>query len=90
MVVAHQAPSAPTVDEGRITANYPHRRYVSPEDWLREHPGTFGRTLFYEMLQANRLPHVRVKRKYLVPSDLLDLLLAKQLDGTADSPASAA
>ncbi len=94
MVIAHQAPSVPKAADDRGDSSRlgvrTDRRYVSPDEWLRENPGTFGRTAFYEMLQAGRLPHVRVRRKYLVPSDLLDLLLAKQIDSAIESSTSAA
>jgi excisionase family DNA binding protein len=53
------------------------RRYLSPERWLRENPDTIGRTLLYESIRAGTVPSVKLGRRYLVPDDLLDRLLAE-------------
>lgn len=60
------------------------RQYLSPEAWLRQHPGTIGRTPFYEALRRGELPHVRIGRRYLVPDDLLDLLLVAKRSSEQD------
>jgi hypothetical protein len=54
------------------------RRYLSPDNWLKEHPGTLGRTLFYQSLKTGEIPHVRVGRRVLVPDDALDIVRASR------------
>ena len=54
------------------------RRYVGPEEWLRTHPDTIGRTLLYAMLRSGEFPSIRVGRRFLVPDDALDVLLERQ------------
>jgi excisionase family DNA binding protein len=64
----------PTDGRAPITAR--PRRYLSPEQWLRENPDTIGRTLLYSSIRLGRIPAVKVGRRYLVPDDFLDQLLA--------------
>jgi len=88
MVSTPHSPTAAELDDRQHppgdVADRAQRRYLSPEDWLRENPGTIGRTKLYELLQeGDRLPAVRLGRRYLVPSDLLNLLLAEQSNVSA-------
>lgn len=61
--------------------------YVSPEAWRQEHPGVIGRTLLYEAIRRGEIPHVRVGRRILVPSDALDRMLAAQQESHPDRAA---
>ena len=46
--------------------------WVKPPEWLRRHPGLFGKDTFYARIKDRSIPSVRVGRKILVPDDLLD------------------
>ena len=43
--------------------------------FLRKHKGMIGRTAFYEGIRQNTIPHIRIGRKILVPSDALERVL---------------
>jgi hypothetical protein len=61
------------------------RRYLSPDNWLREHPGTIGRTLLYESIKTGEIPHVRFGRRVLIPDDALDLVRSARAPALATS-----
>ena len=52
--------------------------WVKPSEWLRLHPGLFGKDTFYARLRDGTIPSIRAGRKILVPDDLLDRMLAKE------------
>ena len=49
---------------------------LSPDEFLKEMQGTIGRNSVYGLIQANRIKHVRLGRKILIPrSELTDFLV---------------
>ena len=46
--------------------------WVKASEWLRRHPGVFGKDTFYARIKDRSIPCVIVGRKILVPDDLLD------------------
>lgn len=49
--------------------------FVPVPEFLRRNPGLIGRTTLYELVKARRIPHVRIGRKVLIPTNLLSLLV---------------
>ena len=50
---------------------------VKPSEWLKLHPGLFGKDTFYARVKDGTIPSIRAGRKILVPDDLLDRMLAE-------------
>ncbi len=76
------------------------RTYISVPEFLERNrdPITgsrvIGRDAIYTAIRTGQLPHIRIGRKLLVPSDALDILAAQSTstatlpDPTASSPAA--
>ncbi len=43
--------------------------------FLERYKGVIGRNLFYELIAQRKLPHVRIGRKILVPSDAFERMM---------------
>ncbi len=56
-------------------------KWVKPSEWLRLHPGLFGKDTFYARVRDGTIPSIRAGRKILVPDDLLDRMLAEAGQG---------
>lgn len=54
------------------------RIWLSSSAFLKQHEGLIGRNAFYEGVRRGEIPHIKLGRKILVPSDALDRLLAKR------------
>ena len=54
--------------------------WLSPTEFLNRHKGKFGRNLLYDWLAEDKLPHVQIGRKILIPSDAFDRMLAVRAD----------
>ena len=52
--------------------------WMNAAEWLRRHPGVFGKDTFYARISDGSVPCVKAGRKILVPEDLLDRMLAGQ------------
>ena len=55
------------------------RRWYSPEEFLREarrQGAAVSRGVIYEGARTGRLPHIRIGKRILIPSDALDRMLA--------------
>ena len=61
------------------------RRYLTVEEFIAENKRhgrpLSGRTALYDALRQNAVPHIRVGRKILIPSDAFDLMLVAQQRG---------
>lgn len=53
-------------------------QWMSAAEWLRRNQGIFGRDTWYTRLNDGSLPCLKVGRKILVPSDLLDRVFSAQ------------
>ena len=64
-------------------------KWVKPSEWLRLHPGLFGKDTFYARLRDGTIPCIKAGRKILVPEDLLDRMLAEaeRVNGTGHTRA---
>ena len=57
-------------------------KWMTGAEWLRRHPGVFGKDTFYARIRDKTIPCVKAGRKILVPDDLLDRIYeAGQRDG---------
>ena len=53
-------------------------QWMNAAEWLRQHPGVFGKDTFYARVSDGSIPSLKIGRKVLVPEDLLDRMLAGQ------------
>lgn len=63
------------------------RRYLTPEQAIEEARAAgapIGRSGFYEALRRGQVPHARVGKRYLIPADFLERLLAEPKAPVAD------
>jgi hypothetical protein len=54
----------------------PKGEWMKASEWLRRHPGIFGKDTFYARLKDGSVPCLKVGRTVLVPDDLLDRMMA--------------
>ena len=54
--------------------------WLSPAEFLAQHQGRFGRNSLYNWLAEDKLPHLTIGRKILIPSDAFSRMLAEQKD----------
>ncbi len=52
--------------------------WLSPTQFLGRHQGKFGRNKLYDWLAEGKLPHIRIDRKILIPSDAFERMLDTQ------------
>ena len=52
--------------------------WLSPAEFLARHHGRFGRNTLYNWLAENKLPHLSIGRKILIPADAFARMLAAQ------------
>ena len=52
--------------------------WLSPTEFLTRHRGKFARNLLYDWLAEDKLPHIRIGRKILIPVDAFDRMLEAQ------------
>ena len=64
---------------GTVSTNW-----ITPKEWLVEQEGRIGRNKLYDLIRTSAIPHVRLGRKILLPSDFLDRLLESR--SIADAP----
>lgn len=57
--------------------------WMSAAEWIRRHPGVFGKDTFYARLRDGSIPCVKAGRKILVREDLLDLMMQEAGRGDA-------
>jgi hypothetical protein len=55
--------------------------WMNAAEWLRRHPGVFGKDTFYARLRDGSIPCVKAGRKILVREDLLDLMMQQASKG---------
>ena len=58
----------------------PEQEWLSPREFLARNKGIFGRNTLYNWLAEDKLPHVQIGRKILIPSDAFSRMLADQAD----------
>jgi hypothetical protein len=51
--------------------------WVKAAEWIRRHPGVFGRDTFYSRVRDGSIPCLRVGRTVLVPDNLLERMMAE-------------
>ena len=52
--------------------------WLSPREFLARHKGRFGRNTLYDWLAEDKLPHIQINRKILIPADAFDRMLEGQ------------
>ena len=52
--------------------------WLSPTEFVSRNRGRFGRNTLYSWLAENKLPHVQIGRKILIPSDAFNRMLSGQ------------
>ena len=55
--------------------------WLSPTEFLARHRGRFGRNSLYNWLSEDKLPHIQIHRKILIPSDAFERMLESQGGG---------
>ena len=50
----------------------------SPREFLVRHKGRFGRNTLYDWLAEDKLPHIQINRKILIPADAFERMLTGQ------------
>ena len=50
----------------------PESEWLTVAQFLDKHRGLIGRSALYDWLREGRVPHLRISRKILIPSDALD------------------
>lgn len=53
------------------------QEFVTPSVFLARHKGQIGRNTLYNWLAEDKLRHIRVGRKILIPSDAFERMLAE-------------
>lgn len=53
---------------------------LSPEEFIKAMQGTLGRNSVYGLIQANRIKHLRLGRKILIPRSELTDFLVRELE----------
>ena len=58
--------------------DYESKDWLTVKEFCGLYKGRLGRTLIYERLRDGSLPCVRVGKKFLIPADALDRLMARE------------
>ena len=58
-----------------LTKSVKSKEWLTVPDFIARHQGLIGRSSIYNAIQNGSLPHVRIGRRVLVPSDALERLL---------------
>lgn len=56
----------------------PEIEWLTPTEFLARHQGRFGRNSLYNWLAEDKLPHLSIGRKILIPSDAFQRMMARQ------------
>ena len=52
--------------------------FVTTAVFLERHKGKFGRNSLYNWLAENKLPHIQIGRKILIPENAFERMLAAE------------
>ena len=61
-----------------MVAQVQETEFVTPTVFLDRHRGKFGRNTLYNWLAEGKLPHVKINRKILIPTDAFERMLVDQ------------
>jgi excisionase family DNA binding protein len=53
-------------------------RWLTTSQFLQTHKGLISKTTLHDRLRDGSIPHVRLRNKILIPSDVLDQLLEQR------------